>query len=169
MRLGPIKWHCSQTASRSEGSRFAGLTIVASAPAAAVGALMCQLSGPVAALAADGVALSKHRCLVTIVGACDPLGPVGVAEETLREYGPIEARHSREIARRQAPPALVGIPGDGRLEQEAVALDQVRESLPARADHVLDQGLLGVERGPGCIATRLLMNHAISLMHDRIN
>ena len=33
----PIRWHCSQTASRSEGSSAAGLTIVMSRPSTATG------------------------------------------------------------------------------------------------------------------------------------
>src|SRR5262249_29756925 len=76
----------------------------------------------VAALATDGVAF-EDRCLVAV--QCPGYGaePVGVAGQALRVDRALEVRLRGEfaIAGRDIPTALLGEPGDGRLEEEAVA------------------------------------------------
>ena len=55
---------------------------------------------------------------------------------------PVEVEVLRLIAGGEIPPPLLRVPGDRRLEEEAVALDQVGEASPPGAEHELDLGLV---------------------------
>jgi hypothetical protein len=95
-----------------------------------------QLAWPMAALAPDGKTTPSDGLLVQVRRKTDWLDLVGVAEETLGNDGSIKMRvHSIE-SRRECPALLSGVPGDGRLEQTTVVLNEERDSLSPRTNRV---------------------------------
>jgi hypothetical protein len=83
-----------------------------------------QPAGPVAPLAADGTAAPEDGLLVPVGRHPHRLDAVGVAEEALGHDRPVEMAVEPVVAGGQAPRMPSGVPGDGRLEQPAVMLDE---------------------------------------------
>ena len=81
---------------------------------------------------------------------------------------PVEMIVERFETRGQVPSLLPGIPGKRRLEKEAIVLDQVGRSLPARAERELDLGLVLGDDPARCVASRLLVKDVTVPMFDGV-
>src|SRR5262249_29585440 len=103
------------------------------------GVFLVQISGAVAALAADGVA-AEDRLLVAIDGALHRLGLVAVTEQARRLYPAIEVLRRRE-ARRQVTALALREPAHRRLKQIAVVVHQVGATARSGAEDVGGLGL----------------------------
>src|SRR5207253_6992785 len=103
-----------------------------------------QFPGPVAALAANRLA-AKDRQPVTIDRVRHRFNLVAVAEEARWLGRPLELLAHLEPWRQVPSPGL-RIPADERLEQIAIAIDQIGAPAPPGANCELD---LGVEYGDG--------------------
>src|SRR5207248_3173143 len=102
----------------------------------ALARLHVQLPRPVTALAADGQA-PEDRPAIGIAAIFAVVRVIDVTEQALGGGRPLETLLARFESRRQAPQALLAIPGHGRLEEVAVVIDQKGIGSGPRADDVL--------------------------------
>ena len=96
-----------------------------------------QFARPVAPLATDGVA-EKNRRLVPIGRLRDVLHPVGVARQAFRADRTLETAVQLPETGREIPPLRLRVPGQRRLEQIPVPIDQKRQRMSARSQNVPD-------------------------------
>src|SRR5262245_42989546 len=101
---------------RVDDGKVRAIRLFASPPAFDV-----QLTRPVAALAADRIAL-EDRLLIMVDRALHQLGLIAVAEQALQRDLTREAQKVFFVARRQVPDPFARIPGDRRLHKEAIAI-----------------------------------------------
>src|SRR5216684_383275 len=97
-----------------------------------------KLTGTVTALAADGVPL-EYRRAISIDGAIHRLGMVRVAKQAIGRNRPIGMRIGLK-PRRKVPNPLLRVPGNGRLEQVSLAIDQIGASSGAGTKRISDFG-----------------------------
>ena len=95
-----------------------------------------KLTRPVTSLTADGVALEDRRAIL-VNRRWNRMNAVRVAIQAPGPNRPVEMVVCHFKTGRQIPPTLLRIPGEGRLEEKAVAFNEVRQPLPARAQHEL--------------------------------
>src|SRR5262249_32220693 len=99
-----------------------------------------QLAGAVAALAADGVAV-EDRLPVAVERVRDVVRVVAVAEQAAGRDGAAEVLVAHLVAGGQVPAAPLGVPGERRLEEVAVAGDRVTTRPRPGADGEVHLGL----------------------------
>src|SRR5262249_56443602 len=91
--------------------------------------------------AANGVA-PKDRRLIPVARPLHRLDPVGMAIQAGGDHRPVEMGILLLVARGEVPPPLLDVPTDRRLEEQAVALDQVADPLAAGSEHKLNLDLV---------------------------
>src|SRR5262249_39095066 len=90
---------------------------------------------------------------------------VGMAEQTRGQDGPSGQLGPAE-AGRQVPDLLLRIPADGRLEDVAVAIREVRVAAAAGADHVIDLPGLFREGAAGGVEPELAVPDPVAVALD---
>jgi hypothetical protein len=118
--------------------------------------LHVQLSWSVAPLTSDCVP-SKDRLLVLVNRHGHRQYGVGVTEQALGLDGPIEVVVSTFIPGGKVPPVFLAVPGNRRLIEPAVALDQVREPSPSRPQRKAHLRLDLSDDSPPIIAPRFFV------------
>src|SRR5262249_11786183 len=97
----------------------------------------------------------------------DRLDAVRVAEEALGLDRPIEMVVAPLVAGGHVPPILLAVPGDGRLEQPAVALEEGRDSPGAPSQGVGHLRLHTRQDPPLLVAPGLAMDLPAAAPFDR--
>jgi hypothetical protein len=113
-----------------------------------------QLARTVASLAANRVA-SKDRILVQIDRELDWLDAVRMTEQALGLNGSLEMVVATLVAGRKVPLSLLAVPGDGRLEQPAVTLDQIRDTSGSRSQSIANLCLHLCQHPASLVVSRL--------------
>ena len=90
-----------------------------------------------ATLTTDRVA-AKDGGMISVDGVLDRRHQITVAVKALRKDEPVKHIAPRPESGRQVPDLLLLIPGNGRLHQPAVALEQVGEVMRSGADGILN-------------------------------
>ena len=90
-----------------------------------------ELARPVAALTTNLVALENRRPIPVERTANHRLDPVGVAKQACGLDRPVKMVIQLFIAGRQAPSTCQRVPGDRRLDEEAVAIDEISQASPS--------------------------------------
>ena len=112
-----------------------------------------QFARPVAAFATDRMAL-EYGLPISSFSPRHVIELVRVTDETTRRDLAVEFSVPTLETWREVPTLLLGIPGNGRLEQVIIALDQESQGTRPRPEHVLDLTLdfsddLAVPIAPG--------------------
>jgi hypothetical protein len=100
-----------------------------------------SVTGPVAAIASDG---SDRRIADSASIGIDELCLSGVAEQASFRHGPIEIDQLQILVSRRDIPTATAIPGQRRLQQRVMDLNEVATSAIAAADLIRDR-ILGAQ------------------------
>ena len=125
-----------------------------------------ELAWPVAPFAADRVA-SEDGFPVSVDRQVDRFHAVGMTEQALGLDRPLEMLVASLVAGRKVPLVLLAVPGDWRLKQPPVMLDQVRDSPGARTHGILHFRLHFCQDPPLLVAAALTVKLAASAPFDR--
>jgi hypothetical protein len=116
-----------------------------------------EFAGPMAPLASDGVPPEDRRP-IPVDRTRYRLNPVRVAEQAMGRDRPVEVADRGLIAGGLIPLSPLRVPSNRRLEEEAIAFDQVGDPLPPGTDREPDLRLvLGDDAARG-IPSRLFMD-----------